>query len=72
MLLCYLKSNSSMSRSLGQWQMTLHGTIELRAEHRVYCVYSCPDRKESNAHAERSCGIVEVVIKSLLYEENLP
>ena len=41
-------------------------------EHGVDCVFSCSNRKESNAHAGRSCGIVEVVIKSLLYEENLP
>ena len=38
----------------------------------VDCVYSCPDRKESAAHAERSCGIVEVVIKSMLFQSNLP
>ena len=35
-------------------------------------MYSCPDRKESAAHAERSCGIVEVVIKSMPFQSNLP
>ena len=41
-------------------------------EQGIDCVYSCPGRKDSNAHAERSCRIVDVVIKSLLYEANLP
>ena len=41
-------------------------------ERGVDCVYNCPDRKESNARVGRSCGIVEVVIKSLLYGANLP
>ena len=38
----------------------------------VMPVYSCPDRKESAALAERSVGIVEVVVKSLLMQNSLP
>ena len=60
-----LDNAGEWSRECAKWQTMVK-------EHGVDCVYSCPDRKESNAHAERSCGIVEVVIKSLLYEANLP
>ena len=60
-----LDNAGEWSRECAKWQAMVK-------EHGVDCVYSCPDRKESNAHAERSCGIVEVVIKSLLYEANLP
>ena len=35
-------------------------------------VYSCPDRKESNSQAEKTCGILEICIKGLLMQNNLP
>jgi hypothetical protein len=38
----------------------------------VMPVYSCPDRKESAALAERSIGIVEIVVKALLMQRSLP
>ena len=60
-----LDNAGEWSRECAKWQAMVK-------EHGVDCVYSCPDRKESNAHVERSCGIVEVVINSLLYEANLP
>jgi site-specific DNA-cytosine methylase len=56
----------------GEWSLECNEWQAMVKELGVDCVYSCPDRKESNAHAERSCGIVEVVIKSTLYEANLP
>ena len=60
-----LDNTGEWSRECAKWQAMVN-------EHGFGCVYSCPDRKESNAHVERSCGIVEVVMKSLLYEANLP
>ena len=64
-----LDNASEWSRECAKWQAMVkeHGVDCM-----VDCVYSCPDRKESNAHAERSCGIAEGVINSLLYEANLP
>jgi hypothetical protein len=56
----------------GEWSLECAQWQAMIKEFGIECVYSCPDRKESNAHAEKSCGIVEVVIKSLLYEANLP
>ena len=38
----------------------------------VDLIYSCPDRNESAAHAERSVGITEVVVKCLLMQNSLP
>ena len=56
----------------GEWNRECAKWQTMVKEHGVGCVYGCPDRKEPNAHAGRSCGIVEVVIKSLLYKANLP
>ena len=60
-----LDNAGEWSLECNEWQAMVKGLG-------VACVYSCPDRKESNAHVERSCGIVEVVTKSTLYEANLP
>ena len=38
----------------------------------INLIYSCPDRKESAARAERAVGIVEVANKDLLMQNNLP
>ena len=56
----------------GEWDRECKDWKSLMQSKGVDCVYSCPDRKESAAHAEHSCGIVEVVIKSMLFQSNLP
>ena len=56
----------------GEWDRKCGDWKELMRAKGVDCVYSCPDRKESAAHAERSCGIAEVVVKSMLMQANLP
>ena len=56
----------------GEWDRECKDWKSLMQDKGVDCVYSCPDRKESAAHAERSCSIVEVVIKSMLFQSNLP
>jgi hypothetical protein len=35
-------------------------------------IYTCPDHKESATNAERAMGIMEIVIKSMLMDANLP
>lgn len=56
----------------GEWARDCNKWQELVGELGVECNYSCPDRKESAAAAERNCGIVEVVIKAILYQAALP
>lgn len=56
----------------GEWDRKCGDWKELMRAKGVDCVYSCPEREESAAHAERSCGIAEVVVKSMLMQANLP
>ena len=56
----------------GEWGKDCQKWQQMVEEAGVECIYSCPDRKESHAAAERNCGIIEVVIKSILMQSNLP
>ena len=56
----------------GEWQLDCADWVAILKEHGVNPIYSCPDRKESAANAEKSVGIVEIVTKSLLMHNSLP
>ena len=56
----------------GEWSKDSEKWQAIKRRLGIDCVYSCPDRKESAAHAERSVGIVEVVIKSMIFQAGLP
>ena len=58
--------------SAGEWDKDNRKWNAMVENNGVQCLYSCPDRKESHASAERNCGIVEVVVKSILMQSNLP
>ena len=45
---------------------------EMRARVGFDCHYTCPDRKEENATAERSCRVIEDKVKASLMAKNLP
>ena len=52
----------------GEWQLgcaAWEGIVEIQG---FTPIYSCPDRKESAANAERAMSIIEVVIKSMLMD----
>ena len=56
----------------GEWCLNCKIFKRTLEKQGVTPIYSCPDRKESAARAERACGIVEVVTKGLLMQNNLP
>ena len=56
----------------GEWARNCDAFQLLLGQLGIDAIYSCPDRKESAALAERSVGIVEIVVKALLMEKNLP
>ena len=56
----------------GEWALNCTDFQRLVQDYGIRAVYSCPDRKQSASRAERACGIVEIVIKSLLMQNNLP
>ena len=58
--------------SAGEWAPKCEVFQDLLEDKGVEAVYSCPDRKESNSRAEKGCGIVEVCMKGLLMQNNLP
>jgi site-specific DNA-cytosine methylase len=56
----------------GEWGWSNAEFKELEAELGFKAVYSCPDRKEEAHYAERSVGIMEVTVKAMLLERDLP
>jgi hypothetical protein len=56
----------------GEWGWTNAEFKELEAELQIKAIYSCPDRKEEAHYAERSVGIMEVTVKAMLLERDLP
>ena len=56
----------------GEWGWTNAEFKELEAEMQFKAVYTCPDRKEEAHYAERSVGIMEVTVKAMLLERDLP
>lgn len=56
----------------GEWGILTEAWHKTMSDRGVESIYSSPDRKEEASYAERACGIVEVVIKSLLMQQNLP
>jgi site-specific DNA-cytosine methylase len=56
----------------GEWALKTERWKELGEKKGIHFYYSCPDRKESSARPERSVGIVEIVTKALLMQNNLP
>jgi site-specific DNA-cytosine methylase len=56
----------------GEWAHNTANWQRMCERKGVQPLYSCPDRKESAANAERSVGIIEIVTKALLMQNNLP
>ena len=56
----------------GEWGLKCKEWNELENKLGFRTNYSPPDRKESSGTAERACGIMEVVTKSILMQQNLP
>jgi hypothetical protein len=70
-VVCYVRTDNA-----GEWGPVFEGWQEM-CNHmpggKVTTLYVDPQRHaEENGYAEVACGITEVVIKSLLYERNLP
>ena len=58
--------------SAGEWSMQRDEWPKMELEMEFETVWSCPDRKEEAAMAERACGVTEVAMKAGLFEPNLP
>jgi hypothetical protein len=56
----------------GEWGWTNAEFKQLEVELGFQAVYNCPDRKEEAHYAERSVGIMEVTVKAMLLERDLP
>ncbi len=56
----------------GEWNYKNVKFMEMTKNIGITIMWSSPDDKRSNAHAENSCKQIEVVAKSILLEQNLP
>ena len=56
----------------GEWGWTNAEWGELEIELAFTTVWTCPDRKEEAHYAERAVGIMEVTIKALMLQRDLP
>jgi site-specific DNA-cytosine methylase len=56
----------------GEWDLDCAAWTELENECNFRTIYTPADRKEEAGTAERACGIVEVVTKAALMQQNLP
>ena len=56
----------------GEWSYKNRKFMEMIKNIGITIMWSSPDDKRSNAHAENSCKQIEVVAKSILLEQNLP
>ena len=60
-----------LADNAGEWALNNTRWQKLCKDKGFRMDYSCPDRKESSARAERAVGKVEIVIKSILMETGL-
>ena len=58
--------------SAGEWDVDCEEWYEMEQRMQITSIRSCPDRKESNATAERACQEIEHGMKAGLMQENLP
>lgn len=58
--------------SAGEWSMDSEEWTDMQERMGFKTTWTCPDRKEEAGMAERTCGVVEVVLKAGLMQENLP
>ena len=56
----------------GEWGLDCKEWNELQKDMRFKTIYKPSDRKEESGTAERACGVAEVVVKSILMQQNLP
>ena len=56
----------------GEWNYKNQEFMNMIKDVGITIMWSSPDDKRSNAHAENSCKQIEVVAKSILLENNLP
>lgn len=56
----------------GVWMRKSKKWLALIEKHNIRMYYTNKDRKESNAHAERTIGLVETTAKGILLEKMLP
>jgi len=56
----------------GEWGLKCEKWKTMCENRGIQPIYSCPDRKESSANQERAMGILEIITKALLMQNNLP
>ena len=56
----------------GEWALDTKKWKGVLEKWGITPIYSCPDNKKSAANAERAVGIIEIVTKALLMQNNLP
>jgi hypothetical protein len=56
----------------GEWGWTNKAWRELEKELEFKTIWTSPDRKEEAHYAERSVGIMEVTVKAMMLERDLP
>ena len=56
----------------GEWSLQCEAWTDLETELQFRTIYKPSDRKEEAGTAERACGIMEVVTKASLMQNNLP
>ena len=70
--LSYQPMANIITDNAGEWDMKCEAWDKLETEYAFQTTWTSPDSKKENAKAERTCGIVEVVTKALLMQNNLP
>jgi hypothetical protein len=70
--LAYLPISFIETDQAGEWgrKCAVWNALEIELEFKT--IYKASDRKEEASNAERGCGIIEVVTKSILMQQNLP
>ena len=56
----------------GEWAENTKAWSEMQERTKIQTIWGCPDRKEEVARGERACGVVEVLMKAGIMQENLP
>ena len=56
----------------GEWAENTKEWSEMQERTKIQTIWGCPDRKEEVARGERACGVVEVLMKAGIMQENLP
>ena len=67
----YLPVTQIRTDGAGEWGWTNEAWRQLEKDLSFETVYSCPDRKEEAANAERAVGIMEVTVKAILLQRGL-